>query len=167
MIQIIVSKGVAVIDGHEYPVDTSYLEAEGVIYAEWENGSGVYEREPFAGRESEPAILSYVQAVASSAQTAYEQDYPPSPLTPEQALAQERESMIVSRFQARAALLGAGLLATADAAIQGADEVAKLAWSDAQEFRRNSPLVAAIAAQLGLTDTQLDDLFRQAATIEA
>lgn len=84
-----------------------------------------------------------------------------------QALADEREAMRVSRFQARAALYGAGLLTTADAAIQAADEVAKLAWADAQEFRRNSPLVAAIAAQLSLTDEQLDDLFRTAATIEA
>ncbi len=84
-----------------------------------------------------------------------------------EALEAERAAMVVSRFQARAALMGSGLLATADAAIQGADEMAKLAWADAQEFRRNSPLVAAIAAQLGMDEIQLDYLFRQAANIEA
>lgn len=79
----------------------------------------------------------------------------------------ERARMVVSRFQARAALHGAGLLASAESAIAGADELAQMAWQDAQEFRRNSPTVAAIAGSLGLTEAQLDDLFRQAATIEA
>ncbi len=83
------------------------------------------------------------------------------------ALEAERAAMVVSRFQARAALMGSGLLATADAEIQAADEMAKLAWADAQEFRRNSPLVAAIAVKLGMDEIQLDYLFRQAANIEA
>ena len=73
----------------------------------------------------------------------------------------------VSRFQARAALLGAGLLASIEAAIAQADPVAQLAWSDAQEFRRDSPTVLAISAGLGLTDEQLDELFRTASTITA
>lgn len=84
-----------------------------------------------------------------------------------EALLAERQSMVVSRFQARAALHIAGLLAQAEQAIAGAGTLAQLAWQDAQEFRRNSPTVAAIAETLALTDEQLDDLFRQAATIEA
>lgn len=73
----------------------------------------------------------------------------------------------VSRFQARASLLGAGLLESVELAIAGADPVAQLAWADALEFRRYSPTVLAISAGLGLTDEQLDELFRTAVTIEA
>lgn len=83
------------------------------------------------------------------------------------ALERERAGMVVSRFQARAALLQAGLLEQAEAAVAESDVIAQLAWADAQEFRRNSPTVATMSAKLGMTDDQLDELFRQAATIEA
>jgi hypothetical protein len=73
----------------------------------------------------------------------------------------------VSRFQARAALLQSDLLETAEAAIQNGDAITKLVWADAQEFRRASPTVAAIAGVLSLTDSEVDDLFRLAITIEA
>lgn len=74
---------------------------------------------------------------------------------------------VVSRFQARAALHQAGLLTAAEAAVAAADTLTQIAWADAQEFRRNSPTIAALAASIGLTETQIDDLFRQAATITA
>lgn len=74
---------------------------------------------------------------------------------------------VVSRFQARAALLQAGLLEQAETAVAAGDALGQLAWVDAQEFRRQSPTVAAIADALGLTNDQLDDLFRAAALIEA
>jgi hypothetical protein len=75
----------------------------------------------------------------------------------------------VSRFQARAALHLAGYLAAVDAAMQApeTDFLAKLAWQDAQEFYRSSPLVIAMGASLGLSSEQLDDLFRFASTIKA
>ena len=81
------------------------------------------------------------------------------------ALTAEREGMIVSAFQAYEALAQAGLLDTAEAAIAGAGATANRAWNKAQNFERNSNLVAAIAGQLGLTDERVDDLFRQAKTI--
>lgn len=74
---------------------------------------------------------------------------------------------VVSRFQARAALYQAGVLSAAETAIQGADMVSQIAWEDAQEFRRTSPLVSDIAQQIGLSESELDDLFIQAAQIEA
>jgi hypothetical protein len=76
---------------------------------------------------------------------------------------------VVTRFQARAALLRAGLLDTVNALLgaPGADPFMKLAWEDAQEFKRESPTVLALASALGLTSAALDDLFRTAATIEA
>lgn len=73
----------------------------------------------------------------------------------------------VTRFQARAALLEAGILDAADAAAKAAGGRALLAWQDAQEFDRASPTLAALAAGLGLSDAQVDALFIQAAGITA
>jgi hypothetical protein len=76
---------------------------------------------------------------------------------------------VVSKFQAKAALMGAGLLEQVETmmADPAADPLAVLAWTDAQEFRRASPTVAAMAAALGLDDAALDALFTTAAGIEA
>jgi len=74
---------------------------------------------------------------------------------------------VVSRFQARAALLQSDLLDAAEAAVAEGEAIIKLAWEDAQEFRRHSPTIAALAGELGLSSEQVDDLFRLAATIEA
>lgn len=76
---------------------------------------------------------------------------------------------VVSKFQAKAALRGAGLLSSVETmmADPAADPLAVLAWTEAQEFRRTSPTVAAMAAALGLDDAALDALFITAAGIEA
>lgn len=76
---------------------------------------------------------------------------------------------VVSRFQARAALHLAGLLTAVEAlmADPATDTLARLAWTDAQEFRRTSPALLAMASALSLTDAQLDQLFITAAGIEA
>lgn len=81
-------------------------------------------------------------------------------------LASERASMKVSRLQARVALLQAGLLPQVEAAVAAADPAVQMAWADAIEFRRFSPTILALSAQIGLTDTQLDDLFRAAALVD-
>ena len=72
----------------------------------------------------------------------------------------------ISRFQARAALLNAGLLGQVEAAIAQADAMTQLAWAEAVEWKRSSPLINAIGAQLGLTPAQMDALFASAAQIE-
>lgn len=41
------------------------------------------------------------------------------------------------------------------------------AWSDIQQFERDSPMLLAIADELGLTAANLDDLFILAATLRA
>ena len=74
---------------------------------------------------------------------------------------------LVSRFQAKGALMQAGLLAQVEAAVAQADPFIQLAWAEAKDFRRDSPAIASISAGLGLTDEQVDDLFRAAALIEA
>ena len=88
-------------------------------------------------------------------------------LSPEDAAQRRRNMMVVSPFQASAALAQAGLLSSVEAALAQADERTRLAWSRATEFRRMSPLVLNMAASLGLTDEQLDALFERASTIEA
>lgn len=78
---------------------------------------------------------------------------------------------VVSRFQARAALLAAELLSTIEnavAAYDGQDAAfVQLAWAEATEWKRSSPTVISLATLVGLTDQQLDDLFTVAAQIEA
>ena len=73
----------------------------------------------------------------------------------------------VTPFQAKAAILQAGLLPAVEAALATASPIAQLAWSDATEFTRDSPTIAALAAQLGLTDAQVDDLFIAASQVFA
>lgn len=91
----------------------------------------------------------------------------PAAPTPAEALAAERAGMVVSAFQAKAALLNAGLLDDAEAVVTAAGGVALLAWREAIEFRRLSPTIISLAGQLGLSDAQLDDLFRAARQITA
>lgn len=83
---------------------------------------------------------------------------------------------IVSRFQARAAMLSSpatspdfdNLLAQINAVVDASgDDFAKLAWAEAVEWNRASPTVNALAAAVGVTGDQLDDLFRAAAGIVA
>ncbi len=75
---------------------------------------------------------------------------------------------VVTRFQARAALLQAGLLDAATAAVEATnDAFTKLAWAEASEWRRDSALVVSMASAIGLTSDQIDDLFRAAAEITA
>lgn len=75
----------------------------------------------------------------------------------------------VSMRQARLALLGAGLLASVDAAIAAmsspAKEATQIEWDYASEVQRGNALIASLAAGLGLTETQVDDLFVVAATL--
>lgn len=86
-------------------------------------------------------------------------------------LAAKRASTIVSMRQARLALLGAGLLASVDAAIDdipdaSAKAAAQIDWEYATEVRRISPLIASLGPVLKLTDEQIDALFEAAAAIQ-
>lgn len=80
--------------------------------------------------------------------------------------ATKQPGLVVSRFQCRAALMQAGLLEAAEYVVSQADELTRMAWVDAIEFRRASPTIEALAAALGLDESGLDDLFAKAAQIE-
>lgn len=73
----------------------------------------------------------------------------------------------ISRFQARAALLDAGLLADVEIALADADPLTQLAWAEAVEWRRDSPTIAAIGSAIGLREEDIDNLFIEAAKIKA
>lgn len=77
---------------------------------------------------------------------------------------------VVTRRQARQALLLAGYLDDIPNLISNIKEdtqrrLALIEWEDATEFERYNPTVLLIAQGLGLTDTQLDELFAHAATL--
>jgi hypothetical protein len=76
---------------------------------------------------------------------------------------------VVDMAQARLALLAAGHLATVNAAIaamtgpQG--DAARIEWEFRARVRRDSALTQTMAATLGLSETDLDELFATAATL--
>ena len=71
----------------------------------------------------------------------------------------------VSMRQARLALSRQGLLAQVQTGINSLSEESQIEWEYAGSVERNSPLVQSLGAALGLTETQLDDLFILAATL--
>lgn len=71
----------------------------------------------------------------------------------------------VPQWQARRALLAAGLLSSVEAAVAAASQDIQITWEYAPNIVRDSPFIAAMAPALGLTDAQIDDLFRAAAAI--
>lgn len=83
---------------------------------------------------------------------------PPPPLLPPPPRS-------VSRMQAIVALSRAGLLdaVTQWVASQGAET--KLVWDNAPEFARDSAMLNAAGAALGLTSDQMDALFASASSI--
>lgn len=80
-----------------------------------------------------------------------------------------RDSLVVSPFQARAALASMGLLEQVEALMLNPEtpEIARLAWLHAQEFRRWSPTVLGMAQALELDDNAIDNLFLLAQEITA
>ena len=71
----------------------------------------------------------------------------------------------VTPRQARLALLQDGYLNQVDLAVKNAGRDTQIAWDYAISIDRNSPLVATIGTAIGLTDSQIDDLFILAATL--
>lgn len=76
---------------------------------------------------------------------------------------------VISRRQAYRALNQVGLLSQVDIAIEAQTEpertIAKIEWQTATEFNRDWPVLVGLAAALGLTESQVDDLFTLAATL--
>lgn len=82
-------------------------------------------------------------------------------------LNQQRQFMVLTPLQAKAALLQAGLLNTVETMIDDptTDPLIKLAWNNALEYKRLSPMIVEIASKLNISDQQLDDLFTSGKSI--
>lgn len=127
--------------------------------------------------------MKYYIDPATGQDYAYEHDAPPSLIKPGLVPAPKRPSplstwqdgqwqtpptpapAIVTPRQASLALHQSGLLESVKTAIAAADEAKRIEWEYATTFERSSPVVAAMSATLGLTESQLDDLFTLAATL--
>ena len=64
----------------------------------------------------------------------------------------------------RRALTAAGLRSSVESAVAAADQGTKDAWEFATAIRRDHPLVVGMAGSLGLSDAEVDDIFRSAAS---
>lgn len=136
-----------------------------------------------ADKSGDPAWIEinedqYAQALAGmlggkvvSIENGFEVVDPPAPEEPP-ALDPEPPGppTVVTRAQGKAALIQAGLwadvLAYVDAIADPTEQaLARVALDDTTEWRRDSPFLATAAAALGLSETQLDDLFVTAAAI--
>lgn len=98
------------------------------------------------------------------------------PMTPEEiaqadadAAAPASVPSMVTMRQARLALLGAGLLANVDAAIDAMSEptksAARIEWDYSSAVQRHNGFVSQLGPALGLSEAQIDALFRVAATL--
>ena len=74
-------------------------------------------------------------------------------------------AIVVSPRQARLALAAAGLLTQIEALIASQPETVKITWEYAIEWRSDDPLIAQLAALLGLSSEQIRALFVAAKTI--
>ena len=92
---------------------------------------------------------------------------PPEPTPPTKQ--DWRDHASVSAFQAKAALKRAGYIGQVRSLMTQLDKdnETRLAWETAQEFRRMSPTMLAMATQMGLDDLALDSLFESGSQIEA
>lgn len=72
----------------------------------------------------------------------------------------------VTRRQMLTALHRVGLLATIKGAVAASGDVElQIAFDESQEFQRNNPFLATMAAALGKTDAEVDAIFALAATL--
>lgn len=74
---------------------------------------------------------------------------------------------VVTPLQMRRAIRQAGLKPAVDAFLDGLGEEAQEVWEYASQVRRDDELVAMAAASINMTKTDLDNLFRLAATMTA
>lgn len=71
----------------------------------------------------------------------------------------------VTPRQVRLLLLQQGLLDEVEAMIATQDRATKITWEFAEEFRRDNPLLTSLAANLGLTEQQIDQFFIAASAL--
>lgn len=71
----------------------------------------------------------------------------------------------VDSAPAKVVLLRAGVLDAVEAAVAGYPREVQIWFRDSNKWQRGNTYVAGIGAELGLSDSQIDDLFRAAALL--
>ncbi len=112
---------------------------------------------PYHVQEGDP--IFDLMGDSDAVQNAPSEPAPPAP--------PEREIAEVSNFQARALLIERGLFDEVDAKLKAKGGKALAAWEYASVIYRNSNLVEEIAAELELTDSEIDEMFEAASQITA
>ena len=156
LLTIIPSDGAVYEDGLCYSPLTWSGTPANVHALQWQNVAGWIEFNDGTPNES----ITVLPTWANDALLQWEQANTP-PVNPTEPTIPTSVSM----RQARLALLQQGLLATVNAAIAAGGEADKIAWEYATEVDRSDVLVQNLAAGLGLTSAQLDDLFLLASTL--
>lgn len=115
-----------------------------------------------------PPEMEGFHAVMNGGWVLVEGPIPPDP-QPAIDLLNWRYSLTCTPFQGRMALINADLLAQVDAIIAdpATPQETKVAWEYAIMWERMSPMIINLGTQLGLTETQIDDLFMDAQSISA
>ena len=75
--------------------------------------------------------------------------------------------LVIPAWKGKAALREAGLLVAVEAAVAAAGGRVQDAWTGASEWSRESEFLLALSAGLGLTDEQIDEMFRGADAMRA
>lgn len=121
--------------------------------------------------EIKPALGEY-QSYGEPTITPWAVTFPVVFWTPEQiaeyeaqALANRRAQMVCSRAQGKLALLQADLLDTVESWVATQPRATQIEYAERGEWRRDWPLVVNAGTAMGLTDSQLDDLFTLAPTL--
>ena len=147
------------VDGVGLIVDLSDMPAD-LHAVQWYGDAGHVERQ---GMMNQPinSLADFQKWISRWNAAAAAAANPPEPAPPPSV------PQSVTRFQARAALYKSGMLAAVEAymALETTDPLTRMAWADVLSFERQSAMVLAVSAALGLSDAQLDDLFVLAATI--
>jgi len=86
----------------------------------------------------------------------------------QQALEAWRGNATVTRIQFKTALDDFGYLEQIEALMADPEtqKQTRLDWKDADDFRRSSPIIAQISESLGLSEEEVDRLFKHAETVK-
>lgn len=113
-------------------------------------------------------VAPYIDSTGDAVYTVEVQDMTPEEIEAKKAaeLLAKRQAMNVTPYQAKVVLMEQGFLDEVEAAVAAStDPKTKLAWTNAIQYQRLSPLVIEMQAALGWTDEQLDALFEAAALV--
>lgn len=136
--------------GPAFPAELKAAGLDGLPFSWDEDGTLVF------GSLDGPQMTDEQIAAVQAVYAAHDPDAPAPPVVP----------LKVTRFQARAALIDAGLLDAVNSFFSALPDgdLNKLAWQEAPTVQRDSDATLLAADALGITTEQMDTLFIRAGT---